>query len=51
MQTAIHKEIINDEDIMISNVGKIKPILRAARKARNHQTGEEIMIDEKETIK
>lgn len=51
LQVAMREELKNGEDIMISNVGKIKPILRAARKARNPQTGEEIMIDEKETIK
>ncbi|MCI0184852.1 HU family DNA-binding protein [Sulfoacidibacillus ferrooxidans] len=51
LQVAMHEELKNGEDIMISNVGKIKPILRAARKARNPQTGEEITIGEKETIK
>ena len=51
IQTAMHEELRNGEDILINNVGKIKPILRSARKARNPQTGEEITIREKETIK
>ncbi|WP_241716903.1 HU family DNA-binding protein [Sulfoacidibacillus ferrooxidans] len=51
IQTAMHEELKNGEDIMISNAGKIKPILQAERKARNPQTGEEITIGENETIK
>lgn len=46
----IKGDIAKGEDIMISGFGKWSVKKKRARKGRNPQTGEEIMIDEKRVV-
>ena len=48
---AIKDAVVNGEPIRVGDIGIIKPVVRAARKARNPQTGEIIEVPEHKTIK
>lgn len=51
VQQAILAELQHNREVPIDGVGKLKPAVRAARKGRNPQTGEEMEIPEKQTVK
>ena len=51
LQGAILAELKEDQEVIISGVGKLKPALRPARTGRNPQTGQSIDIPEKATVK
>ncbi len=40
-----------DKEVALPGVGKLKPTVRLERKARNPQTGEEIIVPEKKTVR
>ncbi len=40
-----------DKEVNLPGVGKLKPAVRLERKARNPQTGEEIIVPEKKTVR
>lgn len=47
----VHDALVRGEDVTIKGVGKIKVIEKAARKARNPATGEEIDVPAKKALK
>jgi len=48
---AIKDAVVNGEPIRVGDIGIIKPVVRAARKARNPQTGEEIDVPAHKSVK
>lgn len=43
--------LANGEDVALPDLGKLKPVKRAARTARNPKTGETVAVAEKMAIK
>lgn len=50
-ENAITTEIKNDGSYRIAGLGTLKGAVRGARKARNPQTGEEILVPQKHVVK
>lgn len=50
-ESAITNALKEGDTYRINNLGTLKPVVRAARTGRNPQTGEEISIPEKKTVK
>jgi DNA-binding protein HU-beta len=48
---AIYAALGSGQDVTIQEVGKLKPVLRAARTARNPQTGEEMALPASRGVK
>ena len=48
---SVEETLLENGEVSIGNLGKLKVVQRAARKGRNPQTGEEIQIEAKNAAK